>query len=1830
LVSWPQWRRDNPVGLLSYVQADERYWHPLLPGLPARAHGHGRNRLARAKAIYQAFAAAGVQYADEPLAAAPGAQDIRPPDHVLQAPGRGNCLDLSLAFAGACLNAGLHTLVVACQQRRESPAHVVVVLWLGGDWPGPSGAGGYQPPTPPGQVQDGPLLTVAPRWPGGLRQQLNRPGQFLPVDVTRAATGFHGEDPASFTEAVAAAAGILTDTAGGGGDRWRWEFGVDVGRSWQPGTALAPPDRPAIIPLDPPYLNRSALGHGPLAELKARSGLVPFQPRPELDTLLGWCQADDDPATPPPVRLAIIQGPGGAGKTRLAAELATMLTDRRWYTGFLIRQPPQEAITWLAGVASPLLVVIDYVDARSTQAVSELVQVLTHRRARTVLLFTTRRGGPWWNDLEKRLGQANLTPSRHPDLVLPARHPAPRRVFSKAYRRFTGRPHAAEVDEPALPADGGRWTTLDLVMLAWVRARVGPDLPATPQQLYEKILDRELDHWTETIRARFHVEPTRAALRHAAACISLLAPSHTVLTKVLADPDPEVGIGQQTQLRPGELTDALQRLLPDDEPGVLRLGPDPIAEHLLLATFPPHQRLFRGCLDSLDPDTDPEQARRFCDNLTRAAESTLDGARHQATELAAAALAHQENLWPAALAAALNRGGAFAPALTRLGQREDTPLPLRQVNEWIPYGHTDLRALALTAAERTTPATDEDDQDQDRAAARASAMATLAVRQAEVGRSEAALATARQAEEAWRRLAEANPAAHLPSLAISLSNLGVMLSGLGHREQALAPIEEAVTIRRRLAETNPAAHQPDLAASLNNLGTALAGLGHHERALAPTEEAATIQRRLAETNPAAHLPNLAISLSNLGVMLSGLGHREQALAPIEEAVTIRRRLAETNPAAHQPDLAASLNNLGTALAGLGHHEQALAPTEEAATIQRRLAQANPAAHQPDLAASLNNLGARLAELGHHERALAPTEEAVTIRRRLAETNPTAHQPDLAMSLNNLGAMLAGLGHHEQALAPTEEAATIRRRLAETNPAAHLPDLAASLNNLGARLAELGHHERALAPTEEAVTTYRRLAEINPTAHQPDLAMSLNNLGAMLAGLGHREQALAPTEEAATIRRRLAETNPAAHQPDLAMSLNNLGAALAGLGHHERALAATEEAATIQRRLAEANPAAHQPDLAMSLNNLGNRLYRLGHREQALAPTEEAATIRRRLAEANPAAHQPDLAMSLDNLGAMLAGLGHREQALAPTEEAVTIRRRLAETNPAAHQPDLAMSLNNLGATLAGLGHHERALAPTEEAVTIRRRLAETNPAAHQPDLATSLSNLGALLSELGHRKQALAPTEEAVTIRRRLAQANPAAHQPDLAASLNNLSTALAGLGHHERALAPTEEAITTYRRLAQANPAAYLPNLAMSLNNLGTALAGLGRREQALAATEEAITTYRRLAQANPAAYLPNLAGSLNNLGNRLAELGRAADVVGAIETTLMGLDPGPRAELRLRLARWWANPDEPTGLPVVLEEAITEADTETHPQRGARARRAVRRAATEAGLDTRTGTNPVWVGAATPDEIVKTINRAVAAPSWKDAAAILRSPPADDLFTPVGRLARDALAALHSDQPAVLAVLNVLADIDEHALDPVLDQLCADEQHQNRVMAWVNTPTWTASRSYLLANPDLLTDPRTEPLLTGSGDAVARRHLAIARLARHLPLEEVYDLVVDPTDAVDAALTALDRADLGQLTEIWHAAAHLARQPFVAAYLAAILIVGSDQPEHHDQARQLIARAITDRTAIERTDELAWLRRFTASAPARLDRLAEHYPDHAGILHELAALLAVPEPAA
>ena len=167
-------------------------------------------------------------------------------------------------------------------------------------------------------------------------------------------------------------------------------------------------------------------------------------------------------------------------------------------------------------------------------------------------------------------------------------------------------------------------------------------------------------------------------------------------------------------------------------------------------------------------------------------------------------------------------------------------------------------------------------------------------------------------------------------------SLSRCLAASGRRDEALKTAQEATNLYRTLAEHNPAAYNPDLAMSLNTLASYLDRSGQQREVLQTAQEATNLYRTLAEHNPAAHTPNLATSLNNLANHLDRSGQQREALQTAQEAVTIRRKLAEHNPAAHTPNLTRSLNTYADILERSGNTKEAARIRQERDEVLKRM------------------------------------------------------------------------------------------------------------------------------------------------------------------------------------------------------------------------------------------------------------------------------------------------------------------------------------------------------------------------------------------------------------------------------------------------------------------------------------------------------------------------------------------------------------------------------------------------------------------------------------------------------------------------------------------------------------------------------------------------------------------------------------------------------------------------------------------------------------------------------------------------------------------------------
>ncbi|WP_346619585.1 tetratricopeptide repeat protein [Blastococcus montanus] len=747
------------------------------------------------------------------------------------------------------------------------------------------------------------------------------------------------------------------------------------------------------VAVAPPYRAASGrLGREPSRLLLPEHGIVPFLGRgTELQTLQDWCLGGGGAG------LRLLLGAGGAGKTRLAAEVCLRMAGHGWQTG--LADPDAPGGDPVLAFDRPTLLAIDDAELH-VDLLAGLVHTLGYWPPDAPpirLLLLTRHTTGWWHTLNQRTDQlaAELA---DPPLTLhtgdlasgdrPAHHAAARAAFTHHLPPATG-PATPNSDQVPDLADDAFANPLLIHMHALLAAS-GVSAPtsgsAVRERLVNAVLDRERRRWADTFPATVTTS-SPATHQQAVATATLLAPTDQPATAALLTViDDFADAAAATR---GAVADWLRQRYPGAQPPwVAPLRPDLLTEQLLASCPDLTGLVLTGHARLTNHHDSPAgiQVEQLLAELVRAA-----GRHPVRTALDRLLAARLPELFDAALAAPTG------------------PLP-------------DLLDTALAICPQ-----------------RSAAVAVLnRLPEHSTGLAPLAATLTAQAVAHHRQLVATNPDAHTPDLAGALNNLSNRLADLGRREDALAAIDEAVTLRRALAAARPDAFTPDLAMALNNLSLRLGDLGRHEDALTAIDEAVTLRRALAAARPDAFTPALATSLNNLSNRLANLGRREDALTAIDEAVTLRRALAAARPDAFTPALATSLNNLSGRLADLGRREDALTAIDEAVTLRRALTAARPDAFTPDLAGALNNLSNRLANLGRHEDALAAIDEAVAAYRALAAARPDAFTPDLATALNNLSNRLGDLGRHEDALAAIDEAVAAYRALAAARPDAFTP------------------------------------------------------------------------------------------------------------------------------------------------------------------------------------------------------------------------------------------------------------------------------------------------------------------------------------------------------------------------------------------------------------------------------------------------------------------------------------------------------------------------------------------------------------------------------------------------------------------------------------------------------------------------------------------------------------------------------------------------------------------------------------------------------------------------
>jgi hypothetical protein len=1777
---WPVWSHvDDPAELGRYIVPTAVAQHARVPA-PS-----GEAPLARLRQIWQVLKDKHIGYAHERPSTG-GGQWVRPPAELLVAPGSGTCLDLAILLAGACEYAGLPAAVLLLDPVDGRAAHALVGVGVNVD---PDAAWRVLTGAPPGQLVDrvrtelsGPPRDIVVLDPNGLAHSLGY-----------TATGGLDTDLAT---SVAAGYRYLTDPS------WQWRLTAPPGPAR---LRYRPAPAPVVPPLRGIYRDPSTVD-SPLRLVRSEYALTPFQSRDELTVLTELCQSTVDGKQ---TCLVVIHGAGGSGKTRLGLELADRMRRTGWHAGVLREAP--STMDWLATVTAPLLVLVDYADARVAELTS-LLSLVSKRSGPPAVVVATARAidGDWLAQVSDAL-IADQNPVRQEVIRLADAHPRAGQIYRLTYQKVAG----TTTGPPPLPAtrDQPQWTTLDLVLHGWLAAQPDSQRPTTRSSLYQEVMRHEQKYWARAFTdITGQPRPDREVLAQAGALLTLRAPLGAEVNGVLRLVDQ---LANADEWR-GTVARTMITCL-DVAPGErLSIRPDPVGEHHLTTVLAANPDLLTAWLPV---DVDPDTQLRALVALNRAGTAAL----------IERVLRDQPGRWLDVLVVATALHGPAETALANLVAEEACPLPLDELSERMPVRSAGLWRLARQVDERRLA--DADPHDEPR---RIALLRQLGLRRAAAGDAAGALDAAIEALTVFLRWADADPA-HLPELARTLFDLSLCQSRFGDRRAALGSSTEAVAIYRGLADTDPG-FLPDLGMSLHNLSLDQSDSGDAAAALASITEAVSIRRAAAGTGPAA-AADLAESLDILGAQQRQAGDRAAALAAVTEAWTIQRSLIEASFEIRRDQFAGLLINMSLTLSSMGDRVGAVASSTQAVAIYRQLTQANPAVFLRDLAMSLNHLSNHLSDTGDVAAAMAAITEATAVYRRLAETDAAPHLPALTKSLTNLANRQWAAGDPAGGLGTITEAVAIARRLVAANPRPHLPDLALALNTLSVCQDATGDRAAALATVTETVAIYRRLAGASPAVHLPNLAGALTNLSIWQNRVADWAGSLATVTEAVAIYRRLTDTDPM-HLPQLASALNTLSLCQSRTGDAAGALATSTTAVTICRRLAELDP-VHLPRMAMSLATLSECQGRTGDRAAALSTMSEAVGIQRRLARGNPEAALPGLAGSLTNLANLQHYAGDLVGALATATEAVAILRRPAPADraersvaasnlaagsvpagsvPAGSVPagslatgsvaastgdsdpsDLASALNILSAIQRDAGQALPALTSSTEAVALCRRLAAADPDAFRPELANSLGTLATCQAGTGDAASAVVTGTEAVALYRRLAAANADAFRPELATSLAVVSTCQIAAGDLAAALVTSTEAVTINRRLAEANPAAYLPAVAALLAIVSSCQAGTGDVASALVTGTEAVDISRRLAEADPDAFLPGLASALGALGNASVDAANAAwaSAIGA-------LDGARRGELRAHYAAWLLyqrRPAEATAQLIVAAGDVSGYRDPVALFALARARHTVRDVVQR--LDTPSPRLPAWATAAIPADHLAFVNDWLAAArDWpteqsaaRDHAGILADP------TLAATLA--TMRFLQPDGATDLGRLRALVDaVAAQGLEETL--AVAGERQLGRSLreTWLGLATVDDIFAFLAAHHERLRAPEVRRHLRNFGGEAGTARAAVLDLADRWPLDDVRDIVADPDTAAQKALDAMETGALDVLDAI------IAACPAVLSITGTgrlLLAVWRLNTGNRDDALILAAQAVAECTDIQRRAYQIRLRKLAAVNP--LDGLAE-----------------------
>ncbi|MCQ0024597.1 FxSxx-COOH system tetratricopeptide repeat protein, partial [Streptomyces somaliensis DSM 40738] len=329
-----------------------------------------------------------------------------------------------------------------------------------------------------------------------------------------------------------------------------------------------------------------------------------------------------------------------------------------------------------------------------------------------------------------------------------------------------------------------------------------------------------------------------------------------------------------------------------------------------------------------------------------------------------------------------------------------------------------------------------------------------------------------------------------PDTLAARNNLALSYGAAGRIQDALDLNERALADCERILGTD----HPDTLSARNNLANSYSAAGRVQDALNLRERVLADYERILGTDH----PDTLSARNNLANSYSAAGRDQDALNLRERVLADYERILGTD----HPDTLAARNNLALSYSDAGRVQDALDLRERVLADRERILGAD----HPDTLAARNNLALSYSAAGRVQDALDLRERVLADYERILGTD----HPNTLSTRNNLANSYSAAGRDQDALDLRERVLADYERIL----GADHPDTLAARNNLALSYSDAGRDQDALNLNERVLADCERILGAdhpNTLAARNNLANSYSDAGRDQDALNLRERVLADRE-----------------------------------------------------------------------------------------------------------------------------------------------------------------------------------------------------------------------------------------------------------------------------------------------------------------------------------------------------------------------------------------------------------------------------------------------------------------------------------------------------------------------------------------------------------------------------------------------------------------------------------------------------------------------------------------------------------------------------------------------